>query len=201
MSCAELLLWAWLAFHQHTQNDGTIITVNASDALTAPVLDAELLDHVGAWIQADLPDRTPQASPVAVQQQLIAQQQMLPTLGAIQQAAAATMNQPKRKTVAEAFPTFLPMLLKYCGAADESTLPPIYNQMANCKKSEQVALVQFNMSTRADHVGWAPPIASHAVYLPGCRQLDGGNQRIPYYPVERQPGGRSTRAAERMVGT
>ena len=52
------------------------------------------------------------------------------------------------------------MLLKYCGAADESTLPPIYNLMANCKKPEQVSLVQFNLSTRADYVGWAPPIAS-----------------------------------------
>jgi hypothetical protein len=160
VSCAELLLWAWLAFHQHTQNDGTVITVNASDALTAPVPDAELLDHVGAWVQADLPDRAPQSSAVAVQQQLIAQQQMLTTLVANQQAAAATMNLPKRKTVAEAFPTFLPMLLKYCGAADESTLPPIYNLMANCKKPEQVSLVQFNLSTRADYVGWAPPIAS-----------------------------------------
>ena len=66
VSCAELLLWAWLAFHQHTQNDGTVITVNASDALTAPVPDAELLDHVGAWVQADLPDRAPQSSAVAV---------------------------------------------------------------------------------------------------------------------------------------
>jgi hypothetical protein len=97
---------------------------------------------------------------VAVQQQLLTQQQMLTTLVANQQLAAVTMAQPKRKTVAEAFPTFLPMLLKYCGAADESTLPPIYDQMANCKRSEQVVLVQYNLSLRADQVGWAPPIAS-----------------------------------------
>ena len=52
------------------------------------------------------------------------------------------------------------MLLKYCGAADEAALPTIYEQMANCKKSEQVALVQYQLSQRADQVGWAPPIAS-----------------------------------------
>jgi hypothetical protein len=96
-------------------------------------------------LQADLPDRVPQANAFAVQQQLIAQQQMLATLVANQQVATAAMAQPKRKTVEEAYRTFLVMLLKYFGAADKSTLLPIYNQMANCKKSEQVVLVQCHM--------------------------------------------------------
>lgn len=160
VSCAELLLWARLALHQHTMADGTVLTVNASDPLTAPVADAELMDWVSSWVQSDLPDRMPQANAVAVQQQLIAHQQMLTTLVANQQVAAAAMNQPKRKLVAEAFPAFIDMLLKYCGAANESALPPIYEQMANCKRSEQVTLVQYNLALRADQVGWAPPIAS-----------------------------------------
>jgi hypothetical protein len=160
MSCRELLLWARMTFHQWTLADGTLAVVNVSGALTAPVSDAEMLDQDSGWLQADLPDRTPQASAVAVQQQLIAQQQMLKMLVANQQLAAATINQPHRKTVAEVYPTFLIMLLKYCRVANEAALPPIYEQMANSKKSEQVVLTQYSLASRADEVGWAPPIAS-----------------------------------------
>jgi hypothetical protein len=158
--CSELLLWARLALHQHAMADGTVLFVNASDALTAPVADAELMDWVSGWIQSDLPDRMPQANAVAVQQQLITQQQLLTTLVANQQVAAAAMNQPKRKMVIEAFPAFIDMLLKYCDAINEAALPPIYEQMANCKRSEQVTLVQYHLALRADQVGWGPPIAS-----------------------------------------
>jgi hypothetical protein len=121
------------------------------------------MDWVSNWIQSDLPDRMPQASAVAVQQQLIAQQQRLTRLVANQQLAAAAMNQPKRKSVAEAFPTFLPMFLKYCGAVDESALPPIYDQMTNSKKSEEAVLVQYNLAMRTDQVGWAHSITSPEV--------------------------------------
>jgi hypothetical protein len=99
MSCRELLLWARMTFHQRALADGTLAIVNVSDTLTAPVPDAEVLDQVSGWLQADLPDRTPQASAVAVQQQLIAQQQMLTTLVANQQLAAATITTPT-KTIA-----------------------------------------------------------------------------------------------------
>jgi hypothetical protein len=160
LPCAELLLWARLAFHQHMLTDGTNSMVNASDALMAPVAEAELMDWVNNWINSDLPDHSPQASAVAVQQQLIVQQQMLTTLVANQQLVAAAMNQPRRKTMAEAYPAYRDMLLKFCRAADETTLPPIYDQMANCKKSEQVVLIQYHLGIRADQVGWAPPIAS-----------------------------------------
>jgi hypothetical protein len=71
VSCSELLHWARLALHKHTMADGTVLTVNASDALTAPVADAVLMDWVSGWIQSDLPDRLPQANAVAVQQQLL----------------------------------------------------------------------------------------------------------------------------------
>jgi hypothetical protein len=80
MSCRELLLWARLAFHQRAANDGTLYTANVSDALTAPVPDADVLDHVSGWLQADLPNRSTQANAVAVQQQLLAQQQILATI-------------------------------------------------------------------------------------------------------------------------
>lgn len=67
MPWSELLLGARLAFHQCIQGDGTVATANVSDALMVPVPDAEVLDHVSSWLQADLPDCAPQASAVAVQ--------------------------------------------------------------------------------------------------------------------------------------
>jgi hypothetical protein len=114
VACAELIIWARMACTLRTLAAGGGITSNLSPPLTAPVADNDLLDTVGNWIRADLPDRVPAANAVGLQQQMLAHQQQLANLVANQQLAAVVANQPKVKTVAEVYPSFIDNLLKYC---------------------------------------------------------------------------------------
>jgi hypothetical protein len=164
VSCAELLIWARMACTLRTMPaPGADTTSNIAGELTAPVADGNLLDFASEWIRLDLPDRAPVANALGVQQQMLAHQQQLANLIANQQLAAVVANQPKIKTVAEAYPSFMGSILKYCNVDREDQLPPLYHRMANSKRQEQVAVVEHALSARGDAVGWAPPVASPEV--------------------------------------
>jgi hypothetical protein len=105
VACANLLIWARMAFHLRTlPAPGGDVTANVSNQATAPLADGELLDWVSGWIQADLPDHAPLASAHNVRLQLLAQQQMLANLVANQQLVAAAAAQPKQKPSRPSFP-------------------------------------------------------------------------------------------------
>jgi hypothetical protein len=128
VSCAKLLIWACMACTLRTiPAPGVDTTSNLADNLTAPLADGNLLDFASAWICSDLPDRAPVGNALGVQQQMFAHQQQLATLIVNQQLATVVANQPRLKTVAEAYPSFIASILKYCNVDHEDCLPPLYN--------------------------------------------------------------------------
>lgn len=169
VDCAPLLDWLRVACTYRPPAAGAQVpdlpAVHGL-ALTAPVTDASLQRRAWEKVVSMLPslqERTGSAT-VAYTDALAALQTEFAAQRQDQAARAAAAAAPV--TYGEEFPQLATLLCRVCEVATPAQLPPLWNVVANSKKTERVAAVQSWMDDRAvqDGASGVSPIITPELY-------------------------------------
>jgi hypothetical protein len=140
-ACSTLLKWLRVASMSRIQADGTVGPPVVNITLTVPMADATLIAHRKAILNQALPslNKPPQTLELAISQMAAAVTQNTNDNRLARDEKELKEQEPRLPSFK--FKNTIGILLNYLVIADETNLPELWHQWANCTKRQELQIL------------------------------------------------------------